>query len=101
MSGSPDMDGGDNAKAVAVGQLKAFIERVERLEEDKKAVAEDIKQVYLEAKATGFNVKIMRQMVRERKMDTAERQEFYAVEELYREALALETEQALREEGLD
>lgn len=95
-----DINGGSNAHAVAAGQLRSFIERVERLEEDKKAVAEDIKQVWLELKAAGFDAKIARQMVKERKMDATQREEFYAIEDLYRTALALATEQMLEDEGL-
>jgi uncharacterized protein (UPF0335 family) len=70
-------------------QLKAFIERIERLEEEKKALAGDIRDVYLEAKGTGFDVKIMRQVVRLRKQSTAERQEMEAVLETYLSALGM------------
>ena len=71
----------------AAGHLRAFIERVERLEEEKRALAEDIKEVYAEAKANGFAPKIMRQVVRLRKMDTNDRQEQEALLKVYLEAL--------------
>ena len=69
--------------------LKSFIERIERLEEEKAALAADIREVYSEAKGTGFDVKIMRQVVRLRKMDTADRQEQDAVLDLYPSALGM------------
>ena len=71
----------------AAGHLRAFIERVERLEEEKRALAEDLKEVYAEAKANGFAPKIMRQVVRLRKMDTNDRQEQEALLKVYLEAL--------------
>ena len=69
--------------------LKSFIERIERLEEEKAALAADIREVYSEAKGTGFDVTIMRQVVRLRKMDTADRQEQDAVLDLYLSALGM------------
>ena len=72
---------------VAGDQLRSFIERVERLEEEKKGIADDIKDVYAEAKAVGFEPKIMRQVVRIRKMERAERQEQEALLDLYLHAL--------------
>jgi uncharacterized protein (UPF0335 family) len=74
---------------VAAGQLRAFIERIERLEEEKQALAADIRDVYAEAKANGFDPKIMRQVVRLRKQDAAERQEQEAVLDLYLHALGM------------
>jgi uncharacterized protein (UPF0335 family) len=74
---------------VAAGQLKSFVERVERLEEEKKGIADDIRDVYGEAKAQGFDTKIMRQVVRLRKKDTAERQEEEALLDLYMHALGM------------
>lgn len=68
-------------------RLRGFVERVERLEEEKKALADDIKEVYAEAKGEGFDVKIMRQVVRLRKMDKADFQEAEAMLELYKRAL--------------
>lgn len=75
---------------VAAGHLKQLIERIERLEEDKAAVAEDIKEVYAEAKGEGFDTKIMRQVIRLRKMPHADRQEMEALLELYLGALGAE-----------
>ncbi len=72
----------------AAGHLRAFIERIERLEEEKRALAGDIKEVYAEAKGNGFDPKIMRQVVRLRKMDTAERQEQEALIDVYLNALS-------------
>jgi uncharacterized protein (UPF0335 family) len=69
--------------------LRSFIERIERLEEEKKALADDIKEVYSEAKGTGFDTKIMRQVVRLRKMESADRQEQEAVLDLYLSALGM------------
>ena len=59
----------------AQGQLKSIVERIERLEEEKKTIAGDIKEVYAEAKANGFDTKIMRKLVALRKKDAAEREE--------------------------
>lgn len=75
------------ASTVAGERLKLFIERVERLEEDKKAVMDDIKEVFAEAKGEGYDTKVMRQIVRLRKMDHADRQEQEALLELYLSAL--------------
>ena len=72
--------------------LKSFIERIERLEEEKAALAADIREVYSEAKGTGFDVKIMRQVVRLRKLDTADRQEQDAILDLYLSALGMKRE---------
>lgn len=82
------------AGGVAAGQLRALIERVERLEEEKQAIAADIREVYGEAKATGFDTKVMRQVVRLRKQDTAERQEHEAILDLYMHALGMVAEPA-------
>ena len=74
---------------VAADQLRLFIERIERLEEEKKGVADDIKDVYAEAKANGYDSKIMRQIVRLRKMEKHARDEQDALLETYRNALGL------------
>ena len=73
--------------SVAAGQLRSLIERIERLEEEKKAIADDIKDVYGEAKSNGFDTKVLRQVVRIRKQDQAERQEQEALLDLYLGAL--------------
>jgi uncharacterized protein (UPF0335 family) len=71
-------------------QLKAFIERVERLEEEKKAIADDVRDVYAEAKGSGFDVKALRAIVRLRKQDTDERREQQAILETYMHALGMD-----------
>ena len=80
---------GHNSGALAADELRLLIERIERLEEEKKAIADDVKDVYLEAKSRGYDTKMMRQMVRERKREAHARQEQYALEETYRAALLL------------
>ena len=85
------MPGGDTG-GVTAGQLRAFIERVERLEEDKATLTVDIREVYAEAKAHGFDVKTMRQIVRLRKMDSADRAEQEALLDLYKTALGMANE---------
>lgn len=74
---------------VAREQLKSIVERVERLEEEKKAITDDIRDVFAEAKANGFDTKVLRQVVRLRKQDLAERQEQDAVRDLYLQALGM------------
>ncbi|MGZ5932612.1 MAG: DUF2312 domain-containing protein, partial [Rhizomicrobium sp.] len=69
--------------------LRSFIERIERLEEEKKALADDIREVYSEAKGTGFDTKVMRQVIRLRKMESADRQEQEAMLDLYLGALGM------------
>jgi uncharacterized protein (UPF0335 family) len=73
----------------AKDQLKAFVERIERLEEEKKAISDDIRDVYAEAKGNGYDVKAMRAVVRLRKQDKDERAEYEAVLETYMHALGL------------
>ena len=70
-------------------RLRLLIERVERLEEEKKGIGDDIKDVYLEAKAVGYDVKIMRQIVRLRKMAPDDRKEMEAILDLYKAALGI------------
>ena len=72
---------------VAAERLRQFIERVERLEEDKQAIMTDIKEVYAEAKGEGYDTKTLRQVIRIRKMDRHERQEQEALLDLYLSAL--------------
>lgn len=74
---------------VSAEQLRLFIERIERLEEDKAGIAGDIKDVYAEAKGTGFDAKTMRGIVKLRKMDRPARQEAEALMETYKAALGL------------
>lgn len=77
------------AKSFAKDQLKSLVERVERLEEEKAALTADIREVYSEAKGQGFDTKIMRQVVRLRKLDRADRQEQEAILDLYLGALGM------------
>jgi len=77
------------ATRFAKDHLKAFVERIERLEEEKKATADDIRDVYAEAKATGFDVKALRTIVRLRKVDADERKEHEAILETYMHALGM------------
>ncbi len=74
---------------VAGKRLAAFIERVERLEEEKTVLMEDIKEVYAEAKGVGFDVKAMRKIVALRKMDSEKRQEMEAIIDLYKSAIGM------------
>jgi uncharacterized protein (UPF0335 family) len=74
---------------VARDQLRTIVERIERLEEEKQAIADDIKEVYAEAKGNGYDTKILRQVVRLRKQDSAERQEQEALLDLYLHALGM------------
>ncbi len=74
---------------VAAERLKSFIERIERLEEEKKGLQDDIKEVFAEAKGTGFDTKIMRQIIRLRKMDKNDRDEQETLLELYKQALGM------------
>ena len=74
---------------IAADRLKSFVERIERLEEEKKALANDIKEVFAEAKGTGFDVKIMRQVIRLRRMDKDDLSEQETLLDLYRRALGM------------
>ena len=74
---------------VAADELKQFIERIERLEEEKAGIAGDIKEVFAELKGRGFDAKAIRQILRIRKKDHAERQEEEAILELYMQALGM------------
>jgi uncharacterized protein (UPF0335 family) len=78
-----------NTGAVNAAHLRAFIERIERLEEEKKALSDDIKDVYAEAKGNGFDVKIIRKIVSIRKQDRDKRREEEEILELYLAALGM------------
>lgn len=78
-----------DTQSVAADQLKSVIERIERLEEEKKALSDDIKDVYAEAKANGFDPAILRKIVSLRKMDRDERMEEEAILEMYKQALGM------------
>jgi len=75
---------------VAADQLRLFIERIERLEEEKKGIADDIRDVYSEAKSNGYDSKIMRQIVRLRRMEAHDRAEMEALLDTYKAALGLQ-----------
>ena len=77
------------ATRFAKDQLKAFVERIERLEEEKKATSDDIRDVYAEAKGNGFDIKALRTIVRLRKLDTDERREQQEVLDTYMHALGM------------
>ena len=71
-------------------RLRLLIERVERLEEEKKGIADDIKDVFLEAKAVGYDAKIMKQVIRLRKMQDDDRREMETILDLYKSALGMD-----------
>lgn len=76
-----------STNSVDAGHLRAFLERIERLEEEKRAIADDIKEVYAEAKGTGYDVKIMRKIISLRRMDRDKRREEEEILDLYLAAL--------------
>ncbi|MEI7600547.1 MAG: DUF2312 domain-containing protein [Aestuariivirga sp.] len=78
-----------NKTTFAHGQLKSIVERIERLEEEKKTIAGDIKEVYAEAKANGFDTKILRKVISLRKKDAAEREEEESMLDVYLAALGM------------
>ena len=79
----------DQNTVVETGQLRSFIERIERLEEEKKTISDDIKEVYAELKGSGFDSKAVREIIRLRKKEDFERQEEEAMIELYKNALGM------------
>ncbi|ENN90301.1 DUF2312 domain-containing protein [Bartonella bovis] len=80
----------DETQAISVNQLRAFIERIERLEEEKKAISDDIKDVYTELKGSGFDSKAVRHIIRLRKKEDHERSEEEAIIQLYKSALGMD-----------
>lgn len=86
---------------VAREQLKSIVERIERLEEEKKAIADDIRDVYAEAKANGFDTKVLREVIKLRKQDLAERQERDAIRDLYLQALGMLPDFEVRAEAAE
>jgi uncharacterized protein (UPF0335 family) len=83
------------------GQLKAIVERIERLEEDKAAIAADIREVYSEAKANGFDAKILRKVISLRKKEAAEREEEQSMLEVYMSALGMIADLPLGQAALE
>jgi uncharacterized protein (UPF0335 family) len=79
----------DGSSGIAADQLRSYIERIERLEEEKRGLAEDIRDVYAEAKGNGFEPKVMRRVVALRRMESADRQELDALLDLYRNAVGI------------
>ena len=79
----------NDVAGIAGDRLRSFIERVERLEEEKSTLSEDIKEVYSEAKGTGFDIKIMRQIIRLRKMEAGDRSEMEEILDVYKRALGM------------
>lgn len=86
---TPGAGHNSEVSGVSGGRLRSFIERVERLEEEKTTIAVDIREVYSEAKAHGFDPKIMRQIVRLRKMDKADREEQEMLLDIYMQSLGM------------
>jgi uncharacterized protein (UPF0335 family) len=81
------MADGGNPGGIAAAKLKSFIERIERLETEKSELGADVREVYAEAKGNGFDTKIMRQVIKLRKMEPADRNEQDELLDLYRKAL--------------
>lgn len=81
--------GHNSVNSVAADQLKAFVERIERLEDEKSTLGLDIREVYAEAKGSGFDTKVLRKLIALRKRDEAERREEAAILELYCQALGI------------
>lgn len=95
------LKGGHNSGGVARDQLRAFVQRIERLEEEKKTIADDIKDVYAEAKGMGFDTKAIRKIISERKQDANDRLEFETILDLYRHALGMATSGTYYDEDED
>ena len=81
------MPDGASDKGISAQRLKSFIERIERLEEERKALGADVREVYSEAKSTGYDPKVMRQVVKLRKMDASDRQEQESLLQVYLDAV--------------
>jgi uncharacterized protein (UPF0335 family) len=84
-----DMDTDPAVGGIAADRLRSIIERVERLEEERKALAADIKDIFTEAKSAGFDVKVIRQIIRLRKLEPAEVEEQETLLDIYRRALGI------------
>jgi uncharacterized protein (UPF0335 family) len=84
-----DLRGGGNSEAIAQDQIRAFVGRIERMEEEKKAIADDIRKIYAEVKGNGFDIKVLRGIIAIRKQDAGERAERQELTELYLAALGM------------
>ena len=93
-------DIGHNSKASEDGHLKAYIERIERLDEEKRTITEDIKEVYAEAKGTGYDITIMRKIVAIRRQDSGKRREEEEMLELYMSQLGMLADTPLGQSAL-
>ncbi|HUN41837.1 MAG TPA: DUF2312 domain-containing protein [Acetobacteraceae bacterium] len=78
-----------NTGGIAADRLRSIVERIERLEEERKALGNDIKDIYAEAKSAGFDVKVLRQLIRIRKQEAAEVEEQESLLDVYRRALGM------------
>ena len=90
MSAQAAVKAEEETGGVSGARLRAIIQRIEKLEEDKAAVGEDLKEVYAEAKGTGFDTKVIRQIVRLRKIEVEKRRENDELLELYKSAIGME-----------
>ena len=89
---SPPIGHNTNVGGIAAERLRAFVERIERLQEEQKGLQDDIKDIFLEAKGTGFDVKILREILKIRKQDEQERREKKELVELYAMALGMDVD---------
>ena len=87
---APAAGTGNDVGGVAAAQLRSFVDRIERLEEEKKGIADDIKDLYSEAKGQGFDVKVLRKIISMRRRSKEDRQEEEELLELYKSALGME-----------
>lgn len=94
MSGYPS-----NSDGIAQDQLRAIIERIERMQEERKAISDDIAEIYREAKGNGFDTKVIKKIVQDRSKDHSERMEFEALYDLYCSALGMAPHAGAHERG--
>ena len=88
-----------NTDSVAQDQIRAFVERIERMHEERKAIADDIKDIYAEAKGNGFDIPALKHVIKLRAQDEADRNEFEAIVGLYMDALGMSSHVPVREEA--
>ncbi|MBR0642178.1 DUF2312 domain-containing protein [Plastoroseomonas hellenica] len=89
MSETAEKNQDSDVGGIAADRLRSIIERIERLEEERKALGDDIKDIYAEAKSAGFDVKVIRQVIRIRKQEPADVEEMETLLDLYRRALGM------------